>query len=173
MKKVIGGFAALAFLFVVASCGGASEKDLIGKWSVDASSLDIQLGDGVPADMKEMVKSGQKEMLEEGSEDMEAATIEFKEGGVLTVGAEGESENGTWKLDGNTLTLGMEQGGQKVEVDLEVEMSGDKMTATLTAEEVLNVIKEQGMADQVKAMAGTELEKMVDGTSISISFNKK
>lgn len=173
MKKVIGGFAALAFLFVVASCGGASESDLIGKWSIDPSSVKIELGDGVPADMKKMVESGQKEMMAEGSEDMKAVSIEFKEGGKLVVGAEGQSEEGTWSLDGDNLTLGMEQGGIKGEITVQVEMDGDSMTATLTAEEIMKLIKDQGMEEMVKAQAGTELKKMVDGTSISVTFNKK
>lgn len=173
MKKLIGGFAALAFLFVVASCGGASEADLIGKWSIDPASVSIELGDGVPAEMKGMVEGAEKEMKSEGAEDMKAATIEFKEGGKLVVGADGDTEEGTWALDGDNLTLGMEQGGQKVEVTVQVEMDGDAMTATLTAEEILNVIKKQGMEDQIKAMAGTELDKMIDGTSISVTFKKK
>ncbi|GAB5418568.1 MAG: hypothetical protein Crog4KO_03250 [Crocinitomicaceae bacterium] len=173
MKKVIGGFAALAFLFVVASCGGASEADLIGKWSVDPSSIDIKLGDGVPSEMKAMVKEGKKEMMAEGSEDMKAATIEFKEGGKLVVGAEGQSQEGTWSLDGDNLTLGMEEGGQKMEVTVQVEMDGDSMTATLTAEEIMKLLKESGMDQMIQAQAGAELDKMVDGTSISVTFNKK
>lgn len=174
MKKVIGGFAALAFLFVVASCGGVSEKDLVGKWSVDPTSIDIKLGDGVPAEMKTMVEQGQKEMVSEGSEDMKAATIEFKEGGKLVIGAEGESQEGTWSLDGSDLTIGMEERGQKVEVTLQVEMNGDEMTATLTAEEILNVLKDQGMDQNVEQMAGgKKLDEMVDGTSLSVTFKKK
>lgn len=173
MKKLIGGFAALAFLLVIASCGGASEAELIGKWSMDPASLKIELGDGVPAEMKGMVEGAEKEMKSGAAEEMKAATIEFKDGGKLVVGADGETEEGTWSLDGDNLTLGMEQGGDKVEVTLQVEMSGDSMTATLTAEEILSIIKDQGMEEQVKAMAGKELDKMIDGTSISVTFNKK
>lgn len=173
MKKVIGGFAALAFLFVVASCGGVSEKDIVGKWSVDASSIDIKLGDGVPAEMKEMVNKGKKEMMEEGKSDMEAATIEFKEGGKLVVGAEGESQEGTWELDGDQLILGMEERGKKASIKLGVEMDGDNMTLTLTAEEVMNLLKEQGMDKMVEAQAGEKLDKMVEGTSVSVTLKKK
>ena len=173
MKKVIGGFAALAILFVVASCGGASEADLIGKWSADPASVKVELGDGVPAEMKEMVASAEKEMKEEGAEDVKAATIEFKEGGKLVVSAEGDSEEGTWSLDGDNLTLGMEDGGQKFEITVQVEMNGDSMTATLTAEEIMNTLKSSGMDQMIKAQVGDELDKMIDGTSISVTFNKK
>lgn len=171
MKKVIGGLAALAFLFVVASCGSVSEDDVVGKWSIDASSIDITLGDGVPADIKKMVEQGKKEMMEEGKSDMESAVIEFKKGGKFSV--QGESEEGTWKLDGDQLILGMEQRGKKVSVKFDVEMDGDDMKLTLTAEEVMNVLKEQGLDKMLAAQAGGDLDKMVEGTSLSFNLKKK
>jgi len=173
MKKVIGGIAALAILFVVASCGGASESDLVGKWSVDPASVNIELGDGVPAEMKAMVESAEKEMKSEGAKEVEATTIEFKEGGKLVISAEGDEQEGTWSLDGDNLTLGMEEGGQKLDITVEVEMSGDSMTATLTAESIMKALKDSGMDQMIKAQTGTELDKMVEGTSISVTFNKK
>ncbi len=179
MKKVIAGIAALAVLFVVASCGGVSEGDLVGKWSVDPSSVEITMGDGIPSEMKKMVKEGQKEMEQEASEDLKAATIEFKEGGKLVISAEGESQEGTWSLDGEDLTIGMEQGGVKGEITVQVEMDGDNMTATLQATEIVKAIK-KAMKDEPRAgemiermTDGMDMDKMAEGTSISITFNKK
>lgn len=175
MKKILGGIAALAILFVVASCGGVSEDELIGKWSADPSSVDIKLGDGVPSEYKSMVKSYQADMKSEGAEEIKAATIEFKEGGTLVVSAEGQEQKGTWSLDGDDLTLGMEEGGQKLEMTVQVEMDGDNMTATLEASEVLKSLKKTPGADQmIKGLAnGNDIDKMAEGTSISVTFNKK
>ncbi|MCR9173248.1 MAG: DUF4923 family protein [bacterium] len=178
MKKVIGGFAALAFLFVVASCGGVSESDLVGKWSVDPSSVELELGDGVPAEMKSMAKSYKKDMQQEGADEVKAMTIEFKEGGKLEVGAEGQTQEGTWSLDGENLTIGMEAEGMRVDVTLQVEMDGDNMKATLQASEILKSLKKalkaQGQEDMIKQMAGGgDVDKMAEGTSISFTLNKK
>ncbi len=179
MKKVIGGLAALAFLFVVASCGGVSESDLVGKWTADPSSVEITLGDDVPSEMKSMVERGEKEMKQEASSDIKATTIEFKEGGKLVVSAEGQEQTGTWSLDGEDLTLGMEAQGMKVELTVQVEMDGDSMTATLQATEILKAIKkatkdQPGADEMIKRMTGDEdLDKLAKGTSISVTFNKK
>lgn len=170
MKKVIGGVAALAFLFVVASCGGVSEKDIVGKWSIDASSIDLKLGDGVPSEIKEMVNSGKKEMMADKDE-MESAVIEFKEGGKFSV--EGENEGGTWELDGDQLILGMEQGGKKASLKFTVEMDGDDMKLTLTAKELMNTLKDTGMDQMLASQAGGDLDKMVEGTSLSFNMKKK
>ena len=179
MKKVIGGLAALAFLFVVASCGGVSEDDLVGKWSPDPSSVKIELGDGIPSEMKSRVKRLQADMKQEGSEDIKGATIEFKEGGELVVSAEGQKQVGTWSLDGEDLTIGMDADGMKMEVTVQVEMDGDSMTATLQASEIIKAFKKAakqtpGADEMIKRMAdGGDPDKMAEGTSISVTFNKK
>lgn len=178
MKKIIGGFAALAFLLVLGSCGGASEADMIGKWKMDAGSIDIKLGDGVPSEMKAMVESGKKEMMSEGKEDIEAATIEFKKGGEFTVSMEGDSEKGKWKLDGDKVILSMKPEGAKKEVSIALiveEVSGDAMTLTLTAEELMNTMKKQdpNSVKMIESMSGqSDIEKMVEGTQVSFTMKK-
>ncbi len=178
MKKIIGGFAALAFLLVLGSCGGASEADMIGKWKMDAGSIDLKLGDGVPAEMKAMVEFGKKEMMSEGKEDIEGATVEFKKGGVFTVSMDGQSEDGKWKLDGDNVVLTMKPEGAKKEVSISLiveEVSGDAMTLTLTAEELVNTIKKQdpNAMKMIESMSGqSDIEKMIDGTQVSFTMKK-
>lgn len=179
MRRIIGGLAAMAVLFVVASCGGVSEGELVGKWSPDPSSLKLELGKDVPAEMKAMATMVEAQAGSDEAAEIGDATLEFKEGGKLVLSAEGESQNGTWSLDGENLTLGMEQDGLKVELTVQVEMDGDKMTATLQATEILKAIKkvakqQPGAEDMIKSMTGnTDLEKAAKGTSMSISFKKK
>ena len=43
-------------VLVLASCGGSSAKDFVGTWKADASSLNLTLGDDVPAEIKLMIE---------------------------------------------------------------------------------------------------------------------
>ena len=175
MKKVIGGIAALAFLLTLGSCGGPSEADMVGEWKIDSSSIDVKLGEGVPTEVKAMVQAGKADMLQEGSKEMEAASIKFEKGGKLIASAEGEEQEGKWKLDGDKLVVSMEEGGKEVSIAFNVdEVDGSKMTLTLTAEELLNTMKKQEprAVDQIKAMTGTDVEKMIEGTSLTFSLKK-
>jgi len=175
MKKVIGGFAALAFLFVVASCGSA-EKKMVGKWKFDASALNVELGDGFPAEMKDAVDGGIKEMKSEGAEEMDAVTFDFQEGGKLVVSGEGDEQTFNWSVDGDYLILSGELEGQSGEIKLMIEdVSDDKMSVSLTAEDLIAQVKEQmpELMDMAKSQTGgQDVEKMVKGSKITIGFKK-
>ncbi|XOV68186.1 MAG: lipocalin-like domain-containing protein [Fluviicola sp.] len=178
MKKVISGLAALAILFVVASCGGVSEDELVGKWTVDPSTVSIELGDGIPAETKAQAKKYKADMKSEGAEEMKDVYFEFKEGGKFVISGEGESQEGTWSLDGEDLTIGMDAEGLKVELTLQVEMDGDNMTATLQGTEIVKAIKklikqEPRAEEMIGRMVGDDMDKAAKGTSISVTFNKK
>jgi hypothetical protein len=175
MKKVIGGLAALAFLFVVASCGSA-EKDMIGKWKMDASAIDVKLGDGFPAEMKSEVNEGIKEMKSEGASELDAVTFDFQEGGKLVISADGEEQEMNWEVDGDHLIVSGEVEGQSGKIKLMIEdVSSDKMSVSLTAEELIAQVKEQmpELMEMAKGQTGgQDVEKMMKGSKLTIGFKK-
>lgn len=178
MKRILGGVFALS-LFVLASCGGTSEADIIGKWKVDASSIDIKLGDGVPAPIKSEVDEAMKDMKsEEGAKEVNNITLDFQEGGKLIVSGEGkeEKEEFKWSIDGDFLVIEGDMQGKKGKIKFNIdEVSGDKMTISLTGEDILAQIKEQApeMIEGMKMMAGgTDIEKMAAGSKITVSLKK-
>ena len=117
-------------------------------------------------------------MMSEGKEDIEGATVEFKKGGVFTVSMDGQSEDGKWKLDGDNVVLTMKPEGAKKEVSISLiveEVSGDAMTLTLTAEELVNMIKKQdpNAMKMIESMSGqSDIEKMIDCTQVSFTMKK-
>jgi hypothetical protein len=109
---------------------------------------------------------------------MDQVIIEFKEGGVLTLGPTGDTRDFNWKIDGQDLILSGDLEGIKAEFSLEIkELSKDKLTLFISA---------QSMMDQAKKVMGSEFDEamseipsdvnindMVDGTSVAITLNKK
>lgn len=176
MKKIISGFAALAFLLVLASCGGASEADVVGKWKIDVSSIDIKLGDAVPAPMKSELNEGMSEMKSDRAQkEADEMTFDFQEGGKLVISKKGEDEkvDAKWSIDGDYMVIEGEVDGMKGKLKLMIdEVSGDKMTVSLTGEEILAQMKAQqpGMVEMMKGQG--DLDKMAEGTKVSVSFKK-
>jgi hypothetical protein len=166
----------LASLFIFASCG-SREKDILGKWSPDLGSIDLKLGDGIPADIKSEVEqemSGVKAMQFM----MDQIIIEFKEEGVLTLGPTGDTRDFNWKLDGNNLVLSGELEGLKADFSLEIkELSKEKMTLFISAEAMMEQAKKAMGSEFDEAMAEIPAEvnvnDMVKGTSMAITLTKK
>lgn len=175
MKKIISGAVVLAALFIFASCGGGAETTLIGAWKIDPASLDVELGEGFPAEMKSMVEEGKKEMKEEGSSDMDKITIEFKEGGKFVMSAEGESDNieGTWSVDGDKLKIEAEIEGKKGTVSLNLdEVASDKVSLSLNAEDLLAEIKKQMPEALEEVPPMFDIDAMAKGTKFMVSLKK-
>ena len=174
MKKVISGFSILVSLLVLASCGGSAESDIVSVWKIDVSSIDLKLGDGFPEEMKAMVE-GQKAEMTGNTEEMDGITIEFKEGGTFVVAKKGEKENqeGTWKIDGDKLVLTAEVDGKSNSIKINLdEVTSDKLSLSLTAEDVLAQVKEQ-MPEAMGAIpAEFDIDAMVTGTKLAISLKK-
>lgn len=175
MKRIIGGFAALAFLLVLASCGG-KEADVVGKWKIDVSSIDVTLGDGIPAEMKSMMNGNMSEMKSaDAQKEADQTTFDFQEGGKLVISKKGDDEKleGKWSIDGDYMIIEGEIEGMKGKLKLMLdEVSGDKMTVSLTGEEILAQLKAQqpGMVEMMKGQG--DLDKMAKGTKVSVSFKK-
>ncbi|MFK7796689.1 MAG: hypothetical protein AB8E82_04490 [Aureispira sp.] len=162
----------IAALLIV-SCGG-SGAGLVGKWHVDLSSLDLVLGDGVPAPMKAMVEGQKDGLVKQGEEQSDDVTIEFTEAGKVILSKVGEekTEEMNYTFDGSKLNLSGDMEGEKVDVDLTIsEVSGDKFTVSMTAEEILAQVKEK-YPDALRGTEGMNIEEMAKGSSMSISFKK-
>ena len=174
MKKLISGLAIASILFLT-SCGGGAEKQLIGTWKVDASSIDMQLGEEFPADMKAMVEGGKAEMKEEMNGEMDGLSIEFQEGGKFVMAMEGESEKieGTWKVEGDKLVIDAEVEGKKGTISLNLdEVTADKVALSLSAEDLLAEIKKQ-MPEAIEEIpAQMDIDAMAKGTKFMASLKK-
>ncbi len=161
-------------LFMI-GCGSNAKDNLIGNWKVDPSSLEINLGDGIPEEYKTMINEGKKEMTEEASREANKVNFEFKDDGKMVVSAEGEKETFEfdWEVNGEKLKINGEVEGQKFEVELDIqESTADKLTLALTGEYILNEIKKQAPMALAGAPEGMDLAKMAEGTSVAISFKK-
>ena len=174
MKKFIGGFAIFASLLILASCGGASEDQIVGTWKVDAGAVDIQLGDGFPEEMKAMVENGEKQMKEDNGQ-LDKVSIEFKEDGKFVVKAEGEDENaeGTWKIDGDHLVIEAEVEGKKGSMKFNLdEVTDSKMKLSLNAEDVLAELKKQMPEALEQVPAAMDVDAMAKGTKLTFGLKK-
>lgn len=96
-----------ALLFVLAvclsGCGASLEKAIIGKYTLDIDSSAMEEKD--------------KSMMKLAESFIKGISIEFKEGGKVAMVAGNDSQEGTWKLDGTTLTVTDAKGkAEKLEV---------------------------------------------------------
>jgi len=176
-KTIIFGMFLTASLFILNSCGGDLQKNIVGKWTADLSSLEVTLGDGIPGDIKPEVESGVKE-VKSMQFLAEQVTIDFKDGGVLTLGPSGDTKDFNWKVDGNNIVLSGELEGQKFEFSIEAkESSADKIVLFISAESALEQMKKVMGAEFDQAMGelppGVDINAMVKGTSASMTLKKK
>jgi hypothetical protein len=173
MKSVFKLLTIVSIALLIASCGG-SGAGLVGKWHVDLSSFDLVLGDGVPAPMKAMVEGQKDGLIKQGEAQSDDVTIEFTEAGKVILSKVGEekTEEMDYTFDGSKLNLSGDMDGEKVDVDLNVsEVTADKFTISMTAEEILAQVKEK-YPDALRGTEGMDIEAMAKGSSMAISFKK-
>lgn len=174
MKNVFKTLAVALTALVLVSCGGNSADSLVGSWHADVNSLDLQLGEGIPAEIKEGIESEKGEAIEEAAEESEGISIEFTKEGKVILSKEGEEE--TFSLDyaveGDKLSFKGEIEGEKIDVYVTLaDASADKFTISLSGEDVLAQIKAQ-QPEMLGMAEGMDLDAMAKGTSVSMSFKK-
>ncbi|CAA6804068.1 MAG: Unknown protein [uncultured Aureispira sp.] len=175
MKSIFKLLTVVLITVLLASCGGSgASNNIVGAWHVDLSSIDLVLGDGVPAPMKGMVQAQKDGLIAEGEGKSDDVTIEFTEAGKMVVSKKGDekTEELDYKFDGSKLTLSGDLDGEKVDIDLNIsESTAEKLTIAMTGEEILAQIKAK--YPEVLAMAGEmDVDTMVKGCTIAISFKK-
>tara|TARA_B110000285_G_C14896013_1_gene500894 strand:- start:55 stop:570 length:516 start_codon:yes stop_codon:yes gene_type:complete len=133
-------------VLVLASCGGSSAKDFVGTWKADASSLNLTLGDDVPAEIKLMIEEKKKGATLHNLREADRVNFKFKEGGRLSISWDQGVETLNWSVDGDYLTLDGEIKGDrrgeplKGKVLLYVEsVSSNKLTVSVTAQEIVRL----------------------------------
>jgi len=173
LKKSIPALAASSLLLLLFSCGGVTEEDMLGEWSLDVTSIDVDFGDNLSAQDK-LTYMASKAALQSSSEsqELEAMTFKFRKGGKLLIGNEEYSFDGKWKLKDENVTLYMEIMGVPIEITAQVELDGDILTATITGEEIIRRMKNS--KDDLKEWIGIENDyNKFKGTKFSVSFTRK
>lgn len=175
MKNI---FKLLATIFIssllLTSCGSGATDGLVGKWQADMSSFDLVLGDGVPAPMKGMIEAQKEGVVKQGEAESGNFTIEFTKEGKMIVSKKGDdrTEELDYTFNGEKLSLSGEVEGDKVDLDLNVsEVSSNKFTIAMTAEEILAQIKAK-YPELLERAEGMNIDAMVKGSSMAISFKK-
>lgn len=174
MKKVFKTVAVALTALVMVSCGSNADS-LVGTWHADVSSLDLVLGDGVPEEMKKGIESEKGEAMKEAQSEADEVSIEFTKEGKVILSKEGEDEKPEleYTVDGDKLNIKGEIDGEKVDFSLTLaEASADKFTLSITGEEALAQMKEKYPEMLAQAEGMGDLETMVKGSSVSISFKK-
>ncbi len=177
MKNAFKTLAVALTALALVSCGGTevTSADLVGSWKADPSSLDLTLGDGIPAEFKTMIESGKKEAMSEATNETEGMLIEFTKDGKIVLSKDGEEAPFTlnYVVEGDKLSIKGEVEGEKLDYHVTLtEASADKFTITLTAEDLLSQIKEE-MPEAMNQVPGEfDVDAMAKGTSVSMSFKK-
>ena len=129
MKKIIALLLAAAFCGIMfAGCGDAEDK-LDGRYWLNSME-----SDGETYNLEAMA-----EEMGEDLEDLSNWYIEFSDGDKLKVNMAGESEEGTFKVSGDTVTLTIDGDDQTGTID------GDKITLGFDDEDLkLVFIKAEG-----------------------------
>jgi len=173
MKSIFKLLTVVLITVLLASCGGSSNT-IVGAWHIDLSSIDLVLGDGIPAPMKGMVESQKEGLIAEGEEKSDDLTIEFTEAGKMILSNKGDEETKelNYSFDGSILSLTGDLDGEKVDLNFNIsESTADKFTIAMTGEEILSQIKEK--YPEVLALAGEmDVDTMMKGCSIAVSFKK-
>lgn len=174
MKNIFKLLTVILISALLTSCAGGGANGLVGVWHIDLNSFDLVLGDGVPAPMKGMVEAQKDGLLEQGKAQSDDFSLEFTEGGKMIVSKKGDdkTEELNYTFDGKKLSLNGEVEGDKVDVDLNVsEVSSSKFTIAMTGEDILAQAKAK-YPDALKGAGEMDLDAMVKGSSMSISFKK-
>jgi len=189
MKKIFKTGVFAMFLLGMVSCGGSVDSgELVGEWTPELSSMEINISDEIPAMYRSMIEDGlaDKENLEDAQKELEKSfKMEFKDDGKLVVGAEGESQEMEWRVEDDRLFLKGDVRGQEGEVGIQiVESSSESMTLLLDGKDLLQQAYDQqgemavdmalNMASGMDPMLeGMDLKKAISDSNIKLTFNKK
>ena len=102
MKRTISLI--LVALLVAALFVGCSKSDPVGTYKIDMDSM-IEAMKKESGELKDKSNEEIKDLLKQTGMSEDAFGLEIKDDGKFTLEYAGEKEEGTWKLDGSTLTL--------------------------------------------------------------------
>lgn len=173
VKKTIAAVAALSLLLVISGCGGVSEKDLFGDWSIDVSSIDIEFGDNASSEeqLALMIVKANFESSSK-SKELESMSFTFEKGGKLSIGTDDYSFDGKWKLRDENLTVSVEFLDTPLEITTQIEMDGHLMTAAITGEEIIRRIR--STKEDIKDFMGLDSDyDKYKGLTFSVNFARK
>ncbi|MCB9189306.1 MAG: hypothetical protein H6599_08490 [Flavobacteriales bacterium] len=186
MKKLFKITIVALFAVIMVSCGGASEDNFVGKWTPDFTSVEFHLHDDLVESMGDEINEKEiKASLKEAQPMASMINIEFKEDGVLTVGAMGENQDLNWSVEGSDLVLSgtVPEGefkGKEVKLAFEIlDSNADEFTIKISAQSIKEQLNEQYKSEMDKAiseagdMKNLLDEKVLSDTWASITFKKK
>jgi len=105
MKKILSVCVAMMLMLTLVACGGKKDDTIIGKWESVESIEGITM------------------------------TYDFQKDDKMVITMSGISVDGTYKLDGDKITMEMSVAGQKQELGTGTyKIDGDKLTITLENE---------------------------------------
>lgn len=102
MKRIISLL--LVALLVAALFVGCSKSDPVGTYKIDMDSL-IEASKEESDEFKDKSNEEIKDLLKQAGISEDSFGLEIKDDGKFTLEYAGDKEEGTWKLDGSTLTL--------------------------------------------------------------------
>lgn len=102
MKRIISLI--LVTLLVAALFVGCSKSDPVGTYKIDMDSM-IEATKKESDKTKDMSNEEIKDLLKQAGISEDSIGLEIKDDGKFTLEYAGDKEEGTWKLDGSTLTL--------------------------------------------------------------------
>jgi outer membrane lipoprotein-sorting protein len=102
MKRIISLI--LVTLLVAALFVGCSKSDPVGTYKIDMDSM-IEAMKKESDKTKDMSNEEIKDLLKQAGISEDAFGLEIKDDSKFTLNYAGDKEEGTWKLDGSTLTL--------------------------------------------------------------------
>ena len=102
MKRIISLI--LVTLLVAALFVGCSKSDPVGTYKIDMDSM-IEATKKESDKAKDMSNEEIKDLLKTIGMTEDSMSLEIKDDGKFTLEYAGDKEEGTWKLDGSTLTL--------------------------------------------------------------------
>ena len=102
MKRIISLI--LVTLLVAALFVGCSKSDPVGTYKIDMDSM-IEATKKESDKTKDMSNEEIKDLMKQTGMSEDAFGLEIKDDGKFTLEYAGDKEEGTWKLDGSTLTL--------------------------------------------------------------------
>ncbi|MBN1118026.1 MAG: DUF4923 family protein [Bacteroidales bacterium] len=160
MKKFLEGSKLFLVFGLIVSLSIACEKNnnesnLVGKWSITSSEMDISVGDlslvdyiAESMDTTEAVAAAYAELFSQLLKSQMSGTFEFKSDGTYTANYGGGTDSGTWELnnDGNVITTDK---GTDDETEMEVvKLTKDELIVRFTTSQEMDV-NEDGNPDSM------------------------